>query len=106
MICDKCKRNFEEKAEKNKTYEGIDYHHNPPIFMFEKNEMWAGKIVLLCRKHHRELHDEILKIMFKHSNLFKPKKSEHWTWIAILPCNRKKVIEEVMKFTKGWLNDS
>ncbi len=105
MICQKCKKDFSGiKPEKNKTYKGIDYHHSPPKFMLKE---WEGEEIPLCRKHHRQLHDEILKIMFKHSNLLKFKKSEYWTWIGILPINRKKCIEEVIYFTSRWLgNDS
>ncbi len=104
MICEKCKIDFSDKKyEKYKTYEGIDRYHNPPTFMLEK---WEGEMVSLCRKHHRKLHDEILEIMFRHSNLRIPKKSEHWTWIAIIPIHRRECIDEVIKFTKSWLNDS
>lgn len=102
LICKKCNHLFKHKWEKGKTWEGIDEHHSPPEFMLDE---WKGKIIPLCRKHHRNLHDRIIKIMFKHSNLFKPKKSEHWTWVAIMPNKRKECIEEVIKFTKEWLRD-
>lgn len=104
MICEKCGKNLSHiKAKKYITYEGIDEHHNPPTFMLKT---WVGEIMLLCRKHHKKLHDEILKIMFRHSLLRVPKKSEYWTWIKILPINRKKCIDEIIKFTKGWINDT
>jgi len=105
-ICEKCNADFSEvNAEKYKTYEGIDEHHNPPEFMFEKGEKWNGRFIKLCRKCHTELHKEIREIMFKHSNLFKPKNSDHWIWIAVLPINRIKCREEVKEFTERWLEN-
>ncbi len=103
MICEKCKKDFSDKKwEKGETYEGIDSHHNPPEFMLDK---WKGNMIDLCRKHHREIHDFILDIMFKHSTLFKPLKSEHWMWVNIIPYKREECIEEVIKFTEEWLED-
>ena len=105
IICQRCKQNLTGiKAEQLVTYEGADEHHNPPRFMFDNKSKWEGELLILCRKCHRELHDEILKIMFKYSNLFKHKKSEHWTWIAIIGENKIKCREEVYNFTKRWLN--
>jgi len=105
MICMKCGEDLSHiRAEKYKTYEGIDEHHSPPEFMLEE---WEGRIIPLCRKHHKELHIEIIRIMFEHSTLFKPNKSEHWTWIKVIPTNRPKCIKEVIKFTDDWIkNDS
>ena len=106
MICEKCKEDFSEiKGEKYKTYTGIDEHHNPPTFMFREDEIFLGELIPLCRKHHRELHDIILKIMFKHSNLYKPKKSEYWTWIAIIGERKNECRKEVYNFTKEWLKN-
>lgn len=98
--CDKCGL-IGERWEKGVTYEGIDGHHNPPEFMLEE---WEGEIIPLCRKHHRELHDEIRRIMFEHSTLFKPNKSDYWTWIKVIPNKRGGCIEEVIKYTKGWID--
>ena len=103
--CEKCNKDCSDiKYERNETYNGIDVHHNPPQFMFEKPE-WVGELICLCRECHRKLHEEILKIMFKHSNLFKPKKSEHWTWIATIGEDRFKCRDEVYKFTVNWLGE-
>jgi len=90
MICMKCGEDLSHiRAEKYKTYEGIDEHHSPPEFMLEE---WEGRII---------------RIMFEHSTLFKPNKSEHWTWIKVIPTNRPKCIKEVIKFTDDWIkNDS
>ena len=104
MICEKCKKDFSDKKWEHKiTYEGIDFHHSPPKFMLD---VWEGKIINLCREHHKELHKDIIKIMFKYSTLFKPLKSEHWTWVKIIPCDRKDCIKEIIKFTDDWLNDN
>jgi len=107
MICKKCYGDFSEiKAEKNKTYTGIDYHHNPPTFMFFEGELFIGDIIPLCRKCHRELHDIILKIMFRYSNLFKFKKSEYQNWIGIIGDKKEKCRIEVYNFTREWLNET
>jgi len=103
MICEHCKKDFSGiKAEQGITYEGIDYHHNPPEFMVDK---WKGELLKLCRKCHKELHIKIREIMFKHSTLFKPNKSDYWTWIKVLPCDREKCVNEVIKYTKELVND-
>lgn len=102
MICQKCCKDFPEDSwKKGVTYKAIDEHHSPPSFMMEN---WEGDLINLCRDCHREIHDIILEIMFKHSNLFKPKKSEYWTWIAIMPGDREDIINEVIKKTKEWLD--
>ncbi len=90
-----------EKWVSGVTYEGIDEHHNPPTFMMKR---WEGEIINLCRRCHKELHDIILKIIFKHSNLFKPNKSEHWTWIKVIPNKRQEYISEVIKSTREWVD--
>jgi len=103
--CEKCHKDCSNNNfKKGETYEGVDIHHSPPQFMFEKDN-WVGGLIILCRKCHREIHDKILEIMFKHSNLFQPKKSEHWTWIAIIGEGRIKCRDEVYEFTKRWLKD-
>ena len=102
MICEKCGEDFSNyKWESGKKYLGIEDHHNPPEFMVEK---WDGTWHKLCHKHHRELHDEIIKIINKGNLKFV--KSEYWAWIKILPIDRPKIIKEVMEYTKRWLNDS
>jgi len=104
MKCQKCKRDFSNVIwEKGKTYEGLDEHHNPPKFMIEK---WNGKTYYLCRKHHRELHDEIIKILNKFTKSSVFVKSERWTWIKIIPKDRLKVTKEVCNFTERWINDT
>jgi len=101
--CDKCHEFWDSNCwEYKRTYKGIDQHHNPPKFMVEK---WEGKIYNLCRKHHRELHDEIIKILQKYSNQLKKVKSEYWTWIYILPKDRKECVKEITEFTKKWVED-
>lgn len=104
-ICKKCLNDFNIKAEKNVTYLGIDEHHNPPEFMFEKDEIWFGEMVSLCRKCHRELHDNLIEIMLKHSTLFKKNKSEYWIWLHTSLNERKKCREECYNFTNEWLNN-
>lgn len=106
-FCAKCKKTEKEFPpwQSGEVYEGLDSHHNPPEFISDYlNQEWSGEKFDLCRKCHRELHDEIIKIMHHHSTLLKPKKSEYWTWIAILPINRKPMIQEIIKFTREWIN--
>ena len=103
--CSKCNCNLNNKEwKKGKTYEGLDYHHNPPQFMFEDKKEWKGELIPLCRKCHKELHTKIREIMFKYSNLFKPNKSDYWNWIKVIGKDRIKCREEVFSFTKRWLN--
>ena len=102
--CIKCNKKFEKNQfQRGKKYLGIDEHHNPPEFMFEKDERWFGEIINLCRKCHVELHELIRNIMFEHSNLFKKNNSDYWIWIKVLPCDRKKCREEIFNFTKEWI---
>lgn len=104
--CQKCCKEFIENSwVSGETYESIDIHHNPPQFMVKESGKWEGNLINLCRKCHRELHDNILDIMFKFSNLFKFKKSEYWTWLAIIGNERNKCIEEVKNFTEEWLKE-
>ena len=99
--CEKCGL-VGERWESGKTYLGIDEHHNPPEFMLKA---WKGKLIPLCRDHHKELHKEIIKIMFKHSNLLKTSKGEHWIWLHILPIKRRDCIKEVLNFTSKWIKN-
>ena len=101
--CEKCGGAFNNpqyKWEKGKTYLGLDNHHNPPKFMMNQ---WVGKEYFLCRKHHRELHDKILKIMIKHSTLMKPNKSEYWIWLYTPKENKEKCMKEVFEFTEEYV---
>ncbi len=95
MKCDKCKNEIVETWVRGKTYLGIDEHHNPPKFMVDE---WKGKTHNLCRKCHRNLHDEIIKILNKENLKFI--KSEHWAWIKIIPNKRKEIVKRIIKFTK------
>lgn len=101
MKCDKCKKEFDEEWKVGETYKSIDEHHNPPKFMMKK---WKGKLLNLCRKHHRELHDKIIIILNDYSNLLKFNKSEYWVWIRMIKEEKRKARQEVIKFTRGWLN--
>lgn len=106
-ICAKCKKRKQDFPEwKNgETYIGLDLHHNPPEFISDyMNEEWSGEKFFLCRGCHQELHKQILLIMFKHSTLSKPKNSEYWTWQSIIPSKRKEMIDEIVKFTRGWID--
>ncbi len=71
--CEKCNDLWDSNTwESGVTYKGIDKHHNPPEFIsnFFK-EKWSGEFYNLCRKCHRDLHNEILIILNKHSTSFK-----------------------------------
>jgi len=103
MNCAKCKKYFTGNEWKSgKTYEGIDEHHNPPKFMVN---VWEGKLYNLCRKCHRELHDEIIKILNEEAKTLKFVNSEHWVWIKILPINQPKAVKRVFDFTEEWINE-
>lgn len=107
--CAKCKKPRESFPEwkSKETYSGLDIHHNPPEFISNYlNESWSGETIFLCRECHKELHKRILIIMFKHSTLFNLKNSEYWTWQNIIPSNRKSMIEEIIKFTREWVNEN
>ncbi|MGQ4876546.1 MAG: hypothetical protein ACP6IY_20975 [Promethearchaeia archaeon] len=105
--CSKCNCNLTNKNwKKGVTYKGLDYHHNPPKFMFKNEKEWVGDLIPLCRDCHKQLHLKIKDIMFKHSNLFKSNKSDYWIWINIIGDNKIKCRKEVFKFTKRWLNEN
>jgi hypothetical protein len=101
MKCDKCKKEIESKWKSGETYEGIDYHHNPPQFMVNE---WHGKIYALCRKCHTELHKEIRKILNEVAETLKFVNSEHWVWIKMSPIKQWKAVDEITKFTEVWIN--
>lgn len=105
MKCQKCGREFEDCWESKKTYEGIDYHHNPPI-SFSKflNEKWKGKIIPLCRKCHKDLHSEIIKILNKKAETLKFIKSEYWVFQRMNLLKIKETQKEIYDFTIKWLN--
>ena len=105
LICDYCNHLFKIKAEKGVTYKGIDEHHNPPQFMFEKDENWKGKIYNLCRKHHRQLHDEIIKILNMEAKMLKFVKSEYWVWMRINLARRKEIRKKIFGFTERWIKE-
>ncbi len=102
MKCEKCLQDFNSEWKTGLTYEGIDVHHSPPTFMLNK---WEGILINLCRNCHQNIHIEISHIIFKHSTLLKPNKSEYWLWKHIIPINHGKVIEEVENYTQEWLNN-
>lgn len=106
-ICDKCNRLFMSEWKSGVTYEGIDKHHNPPEFIsdFFKEE-WSGEFYRLCRKCHRDLHDEILIILNKHSTSFKFIKSEHWVMKKMTPKTIRESQKEIYDFTKKWIKEN
>lgn len=104
MICSKGSHeviNSEWKS--GETYEGLDRHHNPPEFMFKEKEEWFGEMLLLCRKHHVELHREIKKILHKNSNRGTFVNSEFWLMQSMSENQILKAREEVYNFTKEWI---
>jgi len=107
MECQKCNHYFKDSCwESKKTYHGIDEHHNPPRFLSKKlKEKWIGETYNLCRKCHRKLHDEILKILNENSNNFKFIKSEYWTLKKMNIKQIKKAKEEIYAFTKRWIKE-
>ena len=107
MICDYCRKDFSDIIwENGKTYKGIDRHHNPPEFISNfLNEKWNGEFYNLCRKHHRELHDEIIKILNKHSNSFKFINSEYYILQKMTPRQIQEAKEEIIIFTREWLKN-
>ena len=103
MKCDKCKKDFsKEKWVSGQIYSGLDEHHNPPKFMMKD---WEGKIYYLCRKHHRELHDMIIKILNEVAETLKFIKSEYWVWIKMSEIKQKDARKTVFIFTERWINN-
>ena len=108
LKCAYCGRKGEE-WERYKTYEGLDEHHNPPKFLCRgevpNGNYWRGEIYLLCRKHHRELHNEILKILNKIAGTFKFINSEHWVLQRMNEEQIEQARQEVYDFTKEWIKN-
>ena len=105
--CDKCKRFFDSNSwERGKTYKGIDKHHNPPTF-FSKvlKKSWSGEIYNLCRKCHRELHNNIIKILNKKIQTLKFINSEHWILKKMNLKQIKEAEKEIYQFTKEWIKN-
>lgn len=105
MRCQKCKKEFEESSwEKDKTYKGLDIHHNPPEFISDKlQEEWSGEFYNLCRDCHVKLHKEIKKILYAKSNSLKFINSEYWLIQKMSLEQIKKAKEEIYSFTKQWI---
>lgn len=105
MECNKCKGDFSHIQWKSKeTYEGIDLHHNPPEFISDYlKEKWSGEFYNLCRKHHKELHKEILKILNKNSSSLKFINSEYWICKRMSLNEMKQAQKEIYIFTKEWI---
>ena len=78
MICQKCKKEFEEKD--------IQEHHLHPKFM--DNPSGLGKKVYLCEKCHNILHLLIPSIIFK--SVY----------------DKSLVTKEVINFTMRWVSDN
>jgi len=77
MICDKCKKDFEEKD--------IHEHHIHPRFM--DNKKGDGMKIYLCEKCHNILHLIIPSII--------------WRYVSY----KDKAINSVIEFTKGYVKD-
>lgn len=105
MKCAYCLKDFEENSYvKGQTYKAIDYHHSPPVFTFHKdNIQWSGDLIPLCRDCHVSIHKEIKNILFTNSTLLKFINSEEWLWNYILPINREKARNEILLFTRKWI---
>ena len=99
--CDKCGKSIFRDWVSGETYEGLDEHHNPPQFTLKE---WKGEFVYLCRKCHRELHDEILILMNKKAGTLKFIKSEFWVMKRMNEQQKEELSQEVYDFTKEWLN--
>lgn len=105
MICEKCKKDFSDvKWKSGETYEGLDRHHNPPEFISEYlNESWSGEFYDLCRKDHRELHDELLKILNEIAGTLKFLNSEYWVCKKMSPQQKEESKKKMYEFTKEWI---
>lgn len=106
MKCAKrrCSKNIEPKYFTD--MDRIEEHHLHPSFM--GNPRGEGKLIPLCRDHHiEELHPLILEIIRKHSNLLNRRNNgADWIWrYHVIGENKQRCIEEVMKFTLGWLKE-
>ena len=108
LQCSYCGELFENTDyEKGETFKGIDEHHNPPKFLTgekEWNDFEGRHFLNLCRKHHRELHDEIIIILNKIARTLKFNKSEHWVCQKLTPTQKKEATKEVFEFTREWLS--
>jgi hypothetical protein len=78
MICQKCKKEFEEKE--------IHKHHIHPRFM--NNKKGEGIKIYLCEKCHNILHLIIPKII----------------WECLNEKQKKDCINNVLNFTEKWKN--
>jgi len=105
MKCEKCgKEDVEWK--KNKTYHGLDEHHNPPEFITKRlGEKWVGARHLLCRDCHTELHKTIKQILFRNSNSTKFVNSEYWLMNKMNLTQLKTAKGEITNFTKVWIKN-
>ena len=102
VICKKCNKDITEEWERYKTFRGANEHHNPPEFMMER---WQGELIWLCRKHHEEIHKEIIKILNEVVGTLKFCNSEHWVWIKMPQTLKNLALKEVVKFTEEWLKN-
>lgn len=107
MICGKCHKDFSDKKwESGETYDGIDAHHNPPEFISDYlKEQWSGEFYYLCRKHHREIHDEIIKILNNKSTSLKFINSEFWVCKRMSLQEIQECKEEIYNFTRNWIKN-
>lgn len=101
--CSYCKKSDFEKWEKGKTYVGLDLHHNPPEFLFGFGETWEGKRYYLCRKCHKELHQEIKKILNRVVGTMKFCNSEDWLLKKMSITQMREARIEVWEFTEKWI---
>ena len=103
MKCAKCSKDFPDNSwVKGETYEGIDYHHNPPEFLMDK---WEGEIIPLCRKCHKELHYEIKKILNDIAKTLKFVNSEYWVIQKMSLAQKKIAFVRVFEYTKEWIKN-
>lgn len=103
MNCKRCGVKNSKEYQMGETYKGIDFHHNPPEFMFEEN-CWKGDLIPLCRDCHVWIHKEIKLIMFKYSNLFKFVNQEDGLWKHIIGEKRKECIKEIKLLGESIIN--
>ena len=113
MNCERCNKDCSGiSAEKNKTYHGIDEHHNPPEFMdcydgdvFEGKEYHRKYVMYnLCRKCHKELHqDIIIPFLNKFIPTLKFNGSEFWLWLKVVKSRREECRKLVFDLTTKWI---